>query len=82
VLSRFALLALPRQRALEAGRRQGKSLGVQGLQHGSMARASGECRLHLEIKSPDWDRHERAEALLESSGADIRHDQADRAFYL
>jgi antirestriction protein ArdC len=35
----------------------------------------------LEVKVPDWDRHERAEALLESSGADIRHDQADRAFY-
>ena len=35
----------------------------------------------LEIKSPDWDRHERAEAVLTVSGADIRHDQADRAFY-
>lgn len=28
-----------------------------------------------------WDRHERAEALLKASGADIRHDQPDRAFY-
>ena len=28
-----------------------------------------------------WDRHERAEAILAASGADIRHDQADRAFY-
>jgi antirestriction protein ArdC len=29
----------------------------------------------------NWDRHERAEAILTASGADIRHDQADRAFY-
>jgi antirestriction protein ArdC len=35
----------------------------------------------LQIKTPDWDRHERAEAVLQASGADIRHDQADRAFY-
>lgn len=32
-------------------------------------------------KTPDWDRHERAEALLKASGVEIRHDQADRAFY-
>ena len=32
-------------------------------------------------KTPDWDTHERAEALLEASGIEIRHDQADRAFY-
>jgi antirestriction protein ArdC len=30
---------------------------------------------------PAWERHERAEALLQASGADIRHDQASRAFY-
>jgi antirestriction protein ArdC len=35
----------------------------------------------LEVKAPDWDRHERAEALLKASGVEIRHDQADRAFY-
>ena len=35
----------------------------------------------LEVKAPDWDTHERAEALLEASGIEIRHDQADRAFY-
>jgi antirestriction protein ArdC len=35
----------------------------------------------LEVKAPDWDRHERAESMLKVSGADIRHDQADRAFY-
>jgi hypothetical protein len=32
-------------------------------------------------KAPAWDRHEQAEALLLASGAEIRHDQADRAFY-
>jgi antirestriction protein ArdC len=35
----------------------------------------------LEAKAPVWDRHARAEALLRASGAEIRHDQADRAFY-
>jgi antirestriction protein ArdC len=35
----------------------------------------------LEAKAPAWDRHARAEALLLASGAEIRHDQADRAFY-
>ena len=35
----------------------------------------------LQIKTPDWDRHERAEAVLQASGVDIRHDQPDRAFY-
>jgi antirestriction protein ArdC len=35
----------------------------------------------LEVKAPDWDRHERAEAVLNASGVEIRHDQADRAFY-
>jgi antirestriction protein ArdC len=35
----------------------------------------------LQIKTPDWDRHERAEAVLKASGAHIRYDQPDRAFY-
>ena len=35
----------------------------------------------MQIKTPDWDRHERAEAVLKASGAEIRHDQPDRAFY-
>ena len=35
----------------------------------------------LQIKTPGWGRHERAEAVLQASGADIRYDQADRAFY-
>ena len=35
----------------------------------------------LEVKAPAWDRHERAEAVLQASGAEIRHDQDDRAFY-
>ncbi len=35
----------------------------------------------LQHKTPDWDRHERAEAVLNASGVEIRHDQADRAFY-
>ncbi len=35
----------------------------------------------LEAKAQAWDRHARAEALLLASGAEIRHDQADRAFY-
>ena len=35
----------------------------------------------LQIKTPDWDRHERAEAVLQASAVEIRHDQADRAFY-
>jgi antirestriction protein ArdC len=36
---------------------------------------------HLEVKAPDWDRHKRAEAVLKASDVEIRHDQADRAFY-
>jgi len=35
----------------------------------------------LEVKVPASDRHERAEAVLAASGVEIRHDQADRAFY-
>jgi len=35
----------------------------------------------LQHKTPDWDPHERAKALLKASGVEIRHDQADRAFY-
>lgn len=37
----------------------------------------------LEAKQsiPEWERHERAEAILAASGADINHDQGDRAFY-
>jgi antirestriction protein ArdC len=35
----------------------------------------------LEVTAPDPNRHARAEALLTASGADIRHDQAERAFY-
>ncbi|NCA72149.1 MAG: DUF1738 domain-containing protein [Sphingobacteriia bacterium] len=31
--------------------------------------------------APDWDRHERAESVLKASGVEIRHDQANRAFY-
>lgn len=30
---------------------------------------------------PAWDRHERAAAILKGSGAVIKHDQRDRAFY-
>jgi antirestriction protein ArdC len=36
----------------------------------------------LEVKAPNWDRHERAESVLQACGVEIRHDQADRAFYL
>ncbi len=35
----------------------------------------------LEKKEPAWDRHERAEKILVGSGAQIHHDQPDRAFY-
>jgi antirestriction protein ArdC len=35
----------------------------------------------LEVKAPDWDRHERSESVLKACGVEIRHDQADRAFY-
>jgi antirestriction protein ArdC len=37
----------------------------------------------LEAKQtiPEWERHERAEAILSASGANINHDQGDRAFY-
>jgi len=31
--------------------------------------------------APDGDRHQRAEAVLQASGVEIRHDQDDRAFY-
>lgn len=30
---------------------------------------------------PEWERHEKAEAVLQGSGAKIFHDQGDRAFY-
>lgn len=32
-------------------------------------------------ETPEWERHEAAEKLLEASGASIHHDQNDRAFY-
>lgn len=35
----------------------------------------------FEPKELDWQPHERAEAILEASGAKIIHDQRDRAFY-
>ncbi|SEF95916.1 zincin-like metallopeptidase domain-containing protein [Nitrosomonas ureae] len=35
----------------------------------------------LDIKSPDWDPLERAEHILQSSNAVIRHGDADNAFY-
>lgn len=35
----------------------------------------------LEKKEPAWDRHDRAEKILSGSGAQIHHDQADRAFF-
>lgn len=35
----------------------------------------------LEKKEPAWDRHDRAEKILVGSGAQIHHDQPDRAFY-
>lgn len=35
----------------------------------------------LQTTTPNWDRHERAEALLKAAGVEIRHDQVDRAFY-
>jgi len=35
----------------------------------------------LEVKPQNWDRHERAESVLQASGVEILHDQADRAFY-
>jgi antirestriction protein ArdC len=35
----------------------------------------------LQLKAPDRDPHERAEAVLAASGVEIRHDQADRVFY-
>ena len=36
----------------------------------------------LPAKRYEWEPQERAEALLKASGAVIKHDQADRAFYL
>ncbi len=35
----------------------------------------------LNIKAPDWDPLERAEQILQTSNAVIRHGEADRAFY-
>ena len=35
----------------------------------------------LSIKTPDWDPLERAEHILQTSNAVIRHGEADRAFY-
>jgi len=35
----------------------------------------------LSIKAPDWDPMERAEQILQSSNAVIRHGEADNAFY-
>ncbi|MBS0425123.1 MAG: DUF1738 domain-containing protein [Proteobacteria bacterium] len=35
----------------------------------------------LDIKAPDWDPLERAEQILQSSNAVIRHGEADNAFY-
>ena len=35
----------------------------------------------FEAQTPDWNPHERAEAILKNSGAVIVHDQLDRAFY-
>ncbi|CND38484.1 conjugal transfer protein TraC [Salmonella enterica subsp. enterica serovar Dublin] len=37
----------------------------------------------LEVKAtkPDWERHERAENILQSMSVPIKHDQADGAFY-
>lgn len=35
----------------------------------------------FEAKEPEWNPHERAEAILAGSGASISHDQLDRAFY-
>ncbi|HCE5184916.1 TPA: DUF1738 domain-containing protein [Vibrio parahaemolyticus] len=32
-------------------------------------------------KEADWDRHEKAEKILSNSGATIKNDQADRAYY-
>ena len=37
--------------------------------------------LQDQAKVLDGDRHARAEAVLAASGADIRHDQSERAFY-
>ena len=37
----------------------------------------------LEVKAtkPDWERHERAENILQAMSIPIKHDQADGAFY-
>ena len=36
----------------------------------------------LEVKTlPEWQRHERAEKILQNSGVPIHHDQYDNAFY-
>lgn len=32
-------------------------------------------------KEPAWDRHERAESILNASGVEIHHEPGDRAFY-
>jgi antirestriction protein ArdC len=34
-----------------------------------------------ERRAPQWDPHERAQAILAASGATLHHDQADRSFY-
>ena len=36
----------------------------------------------LEVnKLPDWQRHERAEKIIQNSGVTLRHDQSDNAYY-
>ena len=35
----------------------------------------------LEVVEPEWDRHERAEAILNNSGVSIYHDQVNGALY-
>ncbi|MEE9355659.1 MAG: zincin-like metallopeptidase domain-containing protein [Methylococcaceae bacterium] len=35
----------------------------------------------LEVVEPEWDRHERAETILNHSGVSIHHDQANGALY-
>lgn len=37
--------------------------------------------LETKAEKPAWDRHERAENILQSMGVPITHDQPDRAFY-
>ena len=35
----------------------------------------------FEAKEPEWNPHERAEAIIRASGLEIIHDQRDRAYY-